>query len=392
MSQKAHNSSTMNNCKACERPDDERMVQCRQCTSWWHHTCTGIDVSGDEKDFYCSQCTRSPPSGAVIVDKAASIAGNSSTSSHRARARLTLQKLEAQKVLMEKQLELDRRDQERKREQEKIQKDAEFERKKLQLEQEFTDLKFRLLEDELEENDIDRRSMKSRQGNIDRVQQWRGQHPLYTATSPDDQLPRDVTEVGAESVPVREVTQVTSAISNGGAENQIDGIVDTSETRRSETMNVGNISDENARCSMPAIRARSAQFHIPVSSEHQRQTAASNSSQFVVGHAAGEFFHEGGLLSSRMTHATINATQNFESEIPRSSREIRNTPLDQNRREINNRFDRRAEAVNDMPLTSHQLAARQVMPRELPVFTGNPEDWPCVSKFDQWPYKICMII
>lgn len=40
-------------------------------------------------------------------------------------------------------------------------------------------------------------------------------------------------------------------------------------------------------------------------------------------------------------------------------------------------------------LTQQQISARQTVPKELPLFTGNPEEWPLFSSTYDWSTNVC---
>lgn len=87
-------------CVACKRPDsaDTDMVACDKCNSWWHYTCAGVTDSISVQHWVCSKCLPIPP-------KILSVRTTSST--RKARLELALKRLEEQRELNEKQLELD---------------------------------------------------------------------------------------------------------------------------------------------------------------------------------------------------------------------------------------------------------------------------------------------
>ncbi|XP_055585157.1 uncharacterized protein LOC129738006 [Uranotaenia lowii] len=94
-------SSTPNNseeysCVACDRPDSaDNFVACDQCNQWWHYTCAGVTDSIKERPWTCPRCLPTP---------AASV---TTTSSRRTRLELSLRHLEHQREIAERRLDLE---------------------------------------------------------------------------------------------------------------------------------------------------------------------------------------------------------------------------------------------------------------------------------------------
>ncbi|XP_055585016.1 uncharacterized protein LOC129737877 [Uranotaenia lowii] len=148
-------SEAVHSCQAdgCKLPDSSRMVACDVCDSWWHYECAGVDDSIADKDFVCIRCSAPTEKQTTIIAPAKSLTGSmSSASSTGRRAKLKLQKLEEMKVLQEKQLELDQR--------------------KLNLEKDFHNEKFRVLEEEVADEE-ERQSRKSNRSNSSQIIQWK---------------------------------------------------------------------------------------------------------------------------------------------------------------------------------------------------------------------------
>ncbi|XP_058467435.1 uncharacterized protein LOC131440300 [Malaya genurostris] len=325
-------------CPACNSPDDDEMVQCDYCHSWWHYTCVGVGDSVSEREFKCPKCAPSPSEnphpqedskGSKNNSPATESAGKSTkantpsernfdqagsviSSSTKAKTRLNLQKLEAQKALMDRQLELERRDQDRKLEQQKLQKVSEIEKKQLQLDQKFLDEKFRLIEEDLLDEDVSSTSVRSLQGTFNKVMQWRGhvnalmdQPPGLTTQQHVDQLstasrgvPNPDAQVPSMTLSTAGLGQTSSVLTQGWAP---------------------NADLYNTACESVPIPGIHGQSMLP---------------------AAG----------------------------PSTANSVR---------------------AHERGPTSQQLATRQVIPRELPSFTGNPEEWPLFISSYNTSTEIC---
>ncbi|XP_055605676.1 uncharacterized protein LOC129753853 [Uranotaenia lowii] len=95
------------NCLACSRPDGARsMVACDACDNWWHFDCIGVTESVANRSWICGTCEKKrgmehPAASTKSIRSVISVRSNSS-------ARLRLQQLEEQKALEDKIQEKDR--------------------------------------------------------------------------------------------------------------------------------------------------------------------------------------------------------------------------------------------------------------------------------------------
>ncbi|XP_058465085.1 uncharacterized protein LOC131438809 [Malaya genurostris] len=81
------------NCKGCERPDqEENMVACDKCSTWWHFSCAGVADSVADRSWKCNNC--SPLRGSIVSGRTAKT------------TRLRLKHLEEKKALEDKILDL----------------------------------------------------------------------------------------------------------------------------------------------------------------------------------------------------------------------------------------------------------------------------------------------
>lgn len=121
----------VSSCKLCGEPDDDNMVQCDDCSFWYHFECVNCDSSIENVSWSCSECAkakavktpsatmiskcvqytqeadrnqlqRNPPPNDTVSRKSA---GRSSRRSEKRRIELQLQKLEEEKQLQAKYLE-----------------------------------------------------------------------------------------------------------------------------------------------------------------------------------------------------------------------------------------------------------------------------------------------
>ncbi|XP_055614645.1 uncharacterized protein LOC129760976 [Uranotaenia lowii] len=86
------------NCVACDRPDSAaNLVQCDVCDKWWHQTCAGVTGSIENRPWTCRNCLPA----AVSVRS-----GASSSSTRSKRVQLQLQQLAEKGALEKKALEI----------------------------------------------------------------------------------------------------------------------------------------------------------------------------------------------------------------------------------------------------------------------------------------------
>ncbi|XP_062550942.1 uncharacterized protein LOC134215820 [Armigeres subalbatus] len=160
-SKKATNgqASEEQNCVACDRPDSfDDLVQCDECNSWWHMQCASVTPSISERPFSCNNCQK--------FQSAASGSHSTFASSRTARIELQLKQLEEQRDIEKRELEAEKR---------------------------FLRAKYELLQSKLTEEDDDRRSDRSRlsrKTSMQQVKQWLA-NPANRAEGAEGEHSRD---------------------------------------------------------------------------------------------------------------------------------------------------------------------------------------------------------
>ncbi|XP_058839405.1 uncharacterized protein LOC131694906 [Topomyia yanbarensis] len=169
------------NCVACERPDSaDNIVACDHCENWWHYSCAGVTDSIAERNWTCSRCLPLP------------VAQGSTSSKLSSASRRQMLQLELQHLA-------------ERREYEKKQQD-------LELEKRFLEQKCKLLEATLEANDDeDRHSVRSRvieiesRNRANSVASWVENHSKILGSSSmfqsGDNLPRIKITTNGEGAP-----------------------------------------------------------------------------------------------------------------------------------------------------------------------------------------------
>ncbi|XP_055623419.1 uncharacterized protein LOC129766842 [Toxorhynchites rutilus septentrionalis] len=311
--------SMANNCVNCDRPDTvDDMVQCDECGNWWHMSCAGVTKSVSERHWSCRNFMPH------------SISSRTTTSSVRAsRAQLKLQQLEEKQALEKRHL----------------------------------DEKHKLMQEELNELDdaVSNRSRISRM-SLNMVQQW--QKECAEQSEGACALPIAVDPVAVSLIP-------------------------QDKSRDNETIT----ERDPVRANQPldsTLRDRNV-----IQQEQQRQVSAfSTTANFNL----NQHQEISGIPKTVPKQREVTDVRgNFDHQIP---------PVAQQGKPLYNVRDSRYLPPNDNSSFQHiikqfgnmepttttssfgmnmyppELAARQVMPRDLPTFSGDPADWPIfISSF-----------
>ncbi|XP_058816370.1 uncharacterized protein LOC131679655 [Topomyia yanbarensis] len=327
-----------------------------------------------------------------------------------------------------KRIELERREHERKMEQEKQKKEAEFERRQLQLEQAVMNESFRLREviDLGGEGDEDNRSVASVQSSFSKVQQWKAAHS--TLAVPTEKAPAigtsnatTATGIQARQDGMQQPTSINEGIleaalagislGQSGFEPTLGGIIGRAESTTAPIVgrgqaNIFSVTSALARPSKGIANVIPKQhafqnYPFPLT----QPPPAGNS--FVIPRVGNPNFaiaaqstavnrDSAGPIRGPVTveellggeYSQSYAGQPLSSVIPteqRFSRRQTVPPGIQLGPQEQPRFAEFQAGAQQPPLqdeqaywgpTPRQLAARHVMNKELPIFSGNPEDWP----------------
>ncbi|XP_053686572.1 uncharacterized protein LOC128736119 [Sabethes cyaneus] len=352
------NNEEMANCVNCNRPDHvDDFVQCDTCDSWWHQSCAGVTPSIADRPWSCRSCAQD----IVSVHNTSSKAGS---------ARLALQH-------------------------QKLKEQHELERK-------YIDDKYKLMEAELDaaEENASGRTRTSKRADIDKVRKWinenAGQGEGATGPVEDsDAAPSTLlpAPLGQNDVAVAHVRASGSPLKHPAIPSQV---------RHS-------LGPKAAVNKMP-----STLLQRPI--VKQTSNLTTKQTRPLEGHAAGP--SKGAVPKVQQDCSTL-VKRNVEGRtIPRPpvpkvqgkpNQSLINVnpaqPSDENANlkhlisQFGNLFQPKPRpnyilnsgkrpvpieppAFSEYIPTPSQLAARQVMPRDLPQFSGNPADWPVfISSF-----------
>lgn len=357
-------STEEHNCVSCDRPDSfDDLVQCDECDSWWHMQCASVTPSIAERDWICNNCQKHGQK----FQSAASGSQATSASSRAARIDLKLQQLEEQRSIEKRELEAEKR---------------------------FLQQKYELLQSKLDEEEDDRsvRSRLSRHTSMQQVTQWLtdpanqaedagGTHLRGQAASP--RTLRYEAHTHKQSLP-SVCKQLPSSVINQ-QQQTTDTISKTGPTelelpiQRARKPNA--ISPENV---VPVLRQRRAVVGNdpaflpriePVEPGEPHGVVPVLRQQEVVGSTDAALFPPVQSGKPHIYPTTADVVQSeYYQPLQRMTSQFENINF-QNSPPIG-LVSRDAPIVEHSVLTPSQLAARQVLPRDLPAFYGDPADWP----------------
>ncbi|XP_062715096.1 PHD and RING finger domain-containing protein 1-like [Aedes albopictus] len=385
---KANDPQVPKGCMACNRPDHiEDMVACDDCGKWYHFGCANVDESVVDQSWKCQPCglllataasntaacaSLNVPTGALRKTgktagskvtssrkskKTAASKTASMTSSARAQLALELEVLNEQQQLEELELEEEKQIRARQIDQEKMIRDRELEieAKKLAEEKAFLErktaeeLKFRR-----DQMAIKRKSLEEK-AKLIREQSIRG-------SSRSSSVSESVAEVSAKVNKWLEKTEQHAGDNQEHAIEPNDPELGLKNAAFVSCFNrLGLTQREEAGVAGFGDRQTVKPIAVPRDPEHfpQNFNKAAAWQNVVDGITRGEQVGSGrGAKLPEQTCVSLGR-QSFDD-------------------------DNLSAFDHQVGPTNRQLAARQVMGKDLPIFSGNPEDWPIwVSNFER---------
>ncbi|XP_058448717.1 uncharacterized protein LOC131428686 [Malaya genurostris] len=367
------NPTSEHNCRLCKRPDiAEDMVACDACHSWFHYTCANVDTSVKDRDWQCVSCapknksdqakntgaikkqlmvpsgtdkksiaaskTSSRRSKKVLVDEKASI-----TSSARARLELELQIIEEQKQIQELELVSEKELRDRQLAQEKEMRDRELaiERKKIAEDKAFAERK--LAEERqfrIQQMAIRKQSMEEKAKVVRQLSHHGSNSRTSVAPSEPDSAEK-----------------VTEWLKNNGQ--QTEGLF-KSTLAPTKTTNKNNLKPDE-RVAGTSV-SNDNEISVIQNCDLPKSNDATNP------------------LLAKNNKIRMNSVYPNLFSVPRAPR-ISNM---HNSSHCEEDIMSRIEMSGEFGPSNRQIAARQVMGKELPVFNGDPEEWPIwISNFER---------
>lgn len=358
-------------CANCDRPNTvDDLVQCDRCKAWWHMSCAGVTHSVEGRAWNCSKCVSSTGSTGSVLSVPSSSRSRSSTKSKR--AKLVLQMLQEEQDMRMKQL--------------KEQQD---------MEKSFLERKYALiqaaLEEEEQEDGVSVRSRSSHRSNVRKTQQW-------------------VNELGEAN---EDTAAALPKIADPAPDPQKKGAIPKHSRRLDFTESTPqNICKDKEEVAIEQIGHNDLPESIPLRAQHgeqQVQAAApppwpnsfaldlqkekdasrrQNLRRVEYPETASKWFDvrpsNSGKLDPKPPHpgksdlqtSTLPTHANDETQLSSIEHLTKQFGL------VSVENMNLPDNINAFTPTPSQLAARQVMPRDLPVFSGSPADWPVyISNF-----------
>ncbi|XP_055604514.1 uncharacterized protein LOC129752769 [Uranotaenia lowii] len=342
--------SEKSSCVACQKPDSwSNLVQCDNCQSWWHQLCAGVTGSIAHRRWSCRNCIPAISESSLLT----------TSSILNRRKKLQLQLLQEQRAL-------DRRAR-------KVREKAREDRLKSQLEEiqaekDYIDGKFKLLqEDHISDKEEEVRSLISHRSRRKRIETW-----VENSSRRDDPVS---VQLGIMEPEKDKQQQSSGAIQP-----------DASEAHPKQ------FTPRRSTGTIPKLSVA----HPPVFNQPQIDISPMHPA---VARGTGRILSTpAGMDTSRsqvQDHVTNDKQCSLPSEmiqqvpgktVPIIHPHDQNTLPCQQSEPLSHLIQQLGLGPNEhinfthlLPAyqpTPSQLAARQVMNRDLPTFTGSPAEWP----------------
>ncbi|XP_062713760.1 uncharacterized protein LOC134290608 [Aedes albopictus] len=436
-------SQMQRNCVFCSKPDEhDDMVACDSCQLWHHYSCADVDASVKDRDWRCTNCvmdrTGAKPKGtaipsdnlAVPVKKsgAKSSAGSktsrrskkgigeqSVTSSARMRLELELRAVEEQQKIREEELaaekelkELERKLEEELREKElaievkriaeakaaltkRISEEREFKMKQMEIRRRSEEEKAKLIRQASEYGSSRGSLIGTDADSKDKVEDW-----LKKSTQQTAGLLRESTSAVD---PSRGQTQTLVSQVEKGQQAHSDAFENRHFIDELVRQNVGGVSGDqvhsdgrNLKLLVGGIDRISAwedrqrvRVREQIESDGQQNfgLGAGNTNEVLTSGFGGTRQHDNPAHSAEDPSSGLRRLRNdgvATGHLGAGTSGRREQPVPRSNESIT-----QASCKDDHYLdgpTGRQLAARQVMGKDLPIFAGNPEEWPIwISNF-----------
>ncbi|XP_062556853.1 uncharacterized protein LOC134221681 [Armigeres subalbatus] len=352
------------NCKKCTRPDDaENMVGCDTCDAWQHYGCAGVSesIAGSNRSWKCDGCRlKSIPVAEAVGSPSSTASAYTSASSKKSRqAQLRLELLEQQN---------------------------EIRMRKLEEEEKYLKERFELLmRIEEEEDAASSRSRVSARSKRDRLEEWL-EAEVPAASKCLERECGDLEVIHDQSGNSRRSIQATAEelwMTAPTLETQsVSREVNNLNPFLSQTVSAPAAMKNPPNVVHPAHTIMHDSLRVP---PDEPPAAHLQQNHYFL----SEKFTRPGPVNEKGPTMPMNTRQTIADDVLVSPRhEQLGMPLTfprkrailestQAKPQIHYPNPERCETEPVvLGPTATQLAARQVMARDLPFFSGDPEDWP----------------
>ncbi|XP_065091420.1 uncharacterized protein LOC135712358 [Ochlerotatus camptorhynchus] len=405
----SEDSALQTECPACDRSGvtDRLMVKCDSCEIWYHSICVGVDESVMDRSFCCTQCLHRHSPVSSHVGK------SSTTSAIQARVELQMQRIEEEKRVQER-LMREIEEQEKALREKSMQQELESKRKanqqRWELERQFIGRKYNLLQSVNEGDDnVSVRSLRSNRSSKSTVHRWLEdqRETIMAACAGNVEVPV-VTTSYTGTIPKR-----TTARSIITSRNPTTPVITSISSRQAQV----RYTDENSLYDIAVGGVPvpvSGQFFeavgasVPVSNVDTFPAPVRNpipafsdlispptSKPEELAKTFSEISSNAVMAQRKLEQQILDLQQQMDDLQRQSANQLRS----QQDRDIlmtqipavtdsssHGRVGRMPVVPPRMPVVppnvpicgpnAQQLAARHVVPKELPHFDGNPLDWP----------------
>nr|XP_029711553.1 uncharacterized protein LOC115256749 [Aedes albopictus] len=378
-------------CAHCNRPDSyDNYVQCDRCHAWWHYLCAGVNDSVADRSFTCEAC--SP----VSVSSRAS-----SSSSRVAAMQIRLREMEEQFKKARQELENERQAFEKERK--LLQQEKVNDRRDDQRTAEWVEAHGGYgtsAKGQIADREAAAATDPHRQGNVQDVTSL---NPAAISSAMQAAINAAVQAAVQAAFQTANPTRIHQQPSNSEAPPRYTGAVPKSKPKDLSSTRIGNDevgSLQKGKQDTPLPPEK------PSGKSLKNQTLTSNYDQWIqeitkrfgntnLGHPTAPEMPSVGTVPlqpgqpAKSIQISTSEWNKVTNDVPKLDATLGTCP---NFNNLNlptqaNIYPVSVNALGSLGTPSYiptpsQLAARQVMPRDLPSFNGDPADWPMfISSF-----------
>lgn len=383
--------NTKTGCTLCKEPDTDTMVACDRCNLWYHFRCVNVGESVADRDWSCPSCIRGIYDISVTNIGDDQLSRHSTTSSVRAaRAALELQRLDEQKRLDMERIEAESRRKEQEAalsrarlQQEKAQreKEAELQRQRLEEERKNQEKEQALEEKRLEDEKQRAEALKK----LEDLYLQRKYEILNAQLDESVSEKRSVSVNGAARARLWVDTCNLNLVPDEDVPNPSSmkqpeketGAIPKQSQRKDDIQNLQPLHNSTPLAEKP-YQPEIKQGDVAVVRIPQRSSRSEPTYQdrlpFLKPAEMPLNLPPSGGTAARFTRFSLSDRRPQDSG---NDVQIPLTSDNQSRPHPRTAMQEISDLQPQISILSNaQLAARQVLTRDLPSFSGQPDDWP----------------